>query len=99
VSLVKFLVRLILVAGGLLLAASLAAVSILMLMFWGVRSAWAKLTGRSVMPFVIRIDPRGGFDRMYRAAGEGAGARRADSVSRRANLRDVMDVEPRLPKA
>jgi hypothetical protein len=90
---IRFLIRFVLIAGGLLFTAALAAAGVLMLAFWGVRSAWAKVTGRPVMPFIIRIDPRAGFDRMYRTA-QGTAASGTDSFRRR-SLADVADVEAR----
>ena len=89
----NFLVRLFLVAAGLLLAASLAVAFVLMLGLWGVRAAWAKLTGRPVMPFIVRVDPRGGFEQMYRRAAQGSRASRASGARRSGRVSDVTDVE------
>jgi hypothetical protein len=97
-TLLSFLIRLFLVAAGLLFAASLAAAFVLMLGLWGVRAAWGKLTGRPVTPFVIRIDPRGGFHHVYRRAEQASPTPRADSVQPRREIGDVTDVEPRLPE-
>ena len=91
----SFLFRLFLVAAGLLFAASLAVAAVLMLGVWGVRAAWAKLTGRPVVPFIIRINPRGGFERMYRRAGDGSRTPRADAIQPGRKLGDVTDVEPK----
>jgi hypothetical protein len=96
-TLVSFLVRVVLVAAGLLFAASLAFAFVVMLGLWGVRAAWARLTGRPVTPFVIRIDPRGGLERMARRARQGSRTPRADSVRPGRNGADVTDVEPRAP--
>jgi hypothetical protein len=68
-----------------------------MLGAWSVRAAWAKLTGRPVMPFIVRIDPRRGFQQMYRRADEGSRTPRADSVRAGRNIGDVTDVEPKPP--
>jgi hypothetical protein len=63
------------------------------------RAGWAKLTGNPVSPFVIRIDPRGGFDRMVRkGAPQGSRTPRADSVQPGRLVPDVTDVEPRMPE-
>ncbi|MDB5881342.1 MAG: hypothetical protein JWP43_1220 [Ramlibacter sp.] len=96
----SFLLRVFLVAGGLLFAASLAVLVVLMAGIWGVRSAWATLTGRPVMPFMMRIDPRAGFDRMYRRPVESRASRtpRADAVHPQANAADITDVEARSPR-
>ena len=93
--LLSFLIRLFLVAAGLLFAASLAVAAVLMVTVWGVRAAWAKLTGRPVMPFVVRINPRGGFERMYRRAKEASRTPRADSVQPGRKMGDVTDVDPK----
>src|SRR5512140_930746 len=96
-TLMTLLLRLFLLAAGLLFAASLAVAFVLMLALWSVRAGWARLTGRPVMPFIIRIDPRGGFERMYRRAGEGGAPRRSDDGHLRPKPGDVTDVEPRPP--
>jgi hypothetical protein len=93
-----FLLRIFLLAAGLVFAASLAVAAVLMLAAWCVRAGWAKLTGRPVAPFIIRIDPRGGFDRMYRRAGTRSATPRADAVRPGAKVGDVTDVEPKAPR-
>ena len=95
-TLLNFVVRLLLLAAGLLFAASLAAAFVLMLALWSLRAGWARLTGRPVMPFIVRLDPRTGFQRMHRHAGTGGAPRRPDGVAR-PKLADVTDVEPRPP--
>jgi hypothetical protein len=97
-ALLNLIVRLVLVAAGLLFAASLAVAFTLVLVGWTLRAGWAKLTGRPVSPFVIRIDPRGGFERMYRRAGQGSRTPRADSVPTGRMVPDVTDVEPKMPE-
>jgi hypothetical protein len=89
-TLLSFLIRLILVAAGLLFAASLAVAFMLMLSVWVARAAWAKLAGRPVMPFIVRIDPRAGFRRA---------APRSSAVRARRQPADISDVEPRTPGA
>lgn len=97
-TLVSFLIRIVLLVAGLLFAASMAVAFVLLLALWSVRFAWAKLTGKPVMPFIIRIDPRGGFERMYRRAGPGSRTSRADAVQPGRKIADVTDVEPRPPQ-
>jgi hypothetical protein len=97
-ALLNFVVRLVLVAAGLLFAASLAVAFTLLLVGWTLRAGWAKLTGQPVSPFVVRIDPRGGFERMYRRAGPASRTPRADSVRPVRAVPDVTDVEPRMPE-
>jgi len=50
----SFILRLFLLAAGFLFAASLGLAAALMLAIWGVRAAWARLTGKSAVPLVIR---------------------------------------------
>jgi len=86
-SLLSFVLRVVLFLAGLVFAASLAVAFVLLLALWLARSAWAQLTGRRAEPFMMRVDPRGGFDRMVRRPGRpeaGAG--------------DVIDVEAKPPQ-
>ena len=86
-SFMTFVLRVFLVFAGLLFAASLAVGAMLLLAIWVVRAGWAKLTGKPTTPFVVRINPRQGFDRMYK--------QRPPERSR--TLDDVTDVEPKKP--
>jgi hypothetical protein len=102
----NFLLRLVLFFMGLLFAASLAVAVLLLAAVWGVRYGWARLTGQPVQPWVMRFDPRHGFDR-FRAAARPAEPTVADVAAARARgqaadspvrLRDpgrVTDVEAR----
>lgn len=92
-----FILRLFLLAAGLVFAASLAVAAVLMLAVWAVRAGWARLTGKPVAPFIIRIDPRRGFDRMYRRGEQASATPRADSVRTGRTVGDVTDVEPKAP--
>lgn len=95
-TLMTFLLRLFLVLAGLLFAASMAVAAVLMVAMWGVRAAWAKLTGQPVTPFIARFNMRGGFDRVYRQAQAPSRTPRADAVQPRREIGDVTDVEPKL---
>lgn len=87
-----FLLRLFLVAAGLLFAASLAVGAILMLAVWGVRAGWARLTGRPVTPFIVRMTPRG-FGAFRWNAQPARPSRERPGAARRTELGDVTDVE------
>lgn len=87
-ALMNFLLRLFLLAAGFLFAVSAGLAALLMVGFWGVRAAWGRLTGKPVTPFVVRIDPRRGFE-------SGSRTPRADSVAPGRKISDVTDVEPR----
>jgi hypothetical protein len=88
----KFLLRLLLMAAGLVFALSLLVMMIVLLAFWGLRALWCKLTGRPVNPFVMRMNPRAGFDQVFRQADRYPHT--ADKPPRR-DLQDVTDVEPK----
>lgn len=97
-TLMTFILRLFLLAAGLVFAASLAMAAVLMLAVWAVRAGWAKLTGKPVAPFIVRMDPRGGFERMYRRGERASATPRADSVRPGRNVGDVTDVDPKAPR-
>ena len=92
----NLLLRIVLVLAGVVFAASVAVVGALVFALWGLRAAWARLTGRPVAPFIVRVDPFGAFGGVARRA-RPAGTRtpRADAV--RGRLADVTDVEPKPP--
>lgn len=87
----NFLVRLVLILAGLIFAASLLVVMIVLLLAWGIRSVWGKLTGRPLVPFAMRMNPRAGFDQVFRRAQQNG----AEAKLPRLDLDDVTDVEPK----
>jgi hypothetical protein len=89
------LLRVFVIAAGLVFAASLAVVFAAVLAIWLLRAGWARLTGRPVHPFVVRVDPRGGFERMYRRAGPSNRTPRANAAAAGRVAADVTDVEPK----
>jgi hypothetical protein len=92
----NFLLRLFLLAAGLLFAVSAGLAALLMVGFWGVRAVWGRLTGKPVAPFIVRIDPRRGFDAMHRGrTGDASRTPRADFVGGGRRISDVTDVEPK----
>lgn len=95
----RFILRLILLAAGLVFAASLALMVLVLLAFWGLRMVWARLTGQPVTPFVMRVDPRGGFNRMYRGAPpKPVNDPGPPEPARRREIADVTDVEVKEPR-
>lgn len=92
----NFLLRVLLVLAGLIFAASLIVVMAAMLLVWGIRALWLKLTGQPVMPFAMRMHPRAGFDQVFRQGhrGENSGVSEPAKPSRRVP-HDVTDVEPK----
>jgi hypothetical protein len=106
----NFLVRLILFMLGLAIAVSLTAAVLLLAAIWGLRYLWARLTGQPVVPWVMRFDPRSGFDR-FRSAGRPREPSAADIVGARArgeavdspvrlndDTGDVTDVSVKTPR-
>ena len=91
----NFLIRLVLIVAGLVFAASLALVALLLLVLWAVRALWCKLTGQPVNPFVVRMDPRNGFSRVYRPARPDSAQDMAPARVQRMGMDDVTDVEPK----
>ncbi len=91
-TVLKFLVRLVLIAAALVFAASLALLAFVLLVLWGLRAVWCKLTGRPVNPFVMRINPRTGFGNIYRPSPT-TGAAENPAKSKRLSTDDVTDVE------
>ncbi|HWI82009.1 hypothetical protein [Ramlibacter sp.] len=89
----NLLLRAVLVLAGLVFAASLALVVALMFALWGLRAAWARLTGRPIAPFVVRMHPFGAFDDMVRRNAPASRTPRADAVAPGRPIADVTDVE------
>jgi len=79
----NFVLRFVLFCLGLIFAAGLAVAVLLLAAMWGLRYGWARLTGQPVSPWVMRFNPRSGFDR-FRAAQQPAEPTAADVVSARA---------------
>jgi hypothetical protein len=104
-TLFNFLLRLILLAAGLVFAASLLVVLALGATLWALRYGWARLTGRPIVPLVFRIDPRAGFGRVYRGSWSSTGTARGEAPAaeparqHRRELGDITDVEVKQPRA
>jgi|JI6StandDraft_1071083.scaffolds.fasta_scaffold219353_2 hypothetical protein len=99
-TLFRFVIRLVLLAAGLVFALSLLVAGSLLLLVWGLRRLWARLTGQPVTPFVMRLHPRDGFGAVFRAAGGGPRRRQDEPVaSPRQALGDVTDVQAKPPRS
>lgn len=98
-TILTFLLRLVVLAAGLVLAASLLVVAVAFAVAWGLRYALARLTGRPVTPFVVRMDRFGGFARGSRGRWQGGAApAAAPTRPERRELGDVTDVEAKPPR-
>ena len=104
-GLARWFIRAVLVVAGLVMFLSLLAAMLVLALAWGLRALWARLTGRPVMPWTLRVDPRTGWRTVYRSTERWSAARpppAADTPARRAGVLpgadDVVDVEPRPPR-
>ena len=96
----SLLLRLGLLAAGLVFAAALFAGICCIAALWGMRYAWAKVTGRPIIPLAVRIDPLGGFGRVYRSGQGGTPSRQAQALRpARRDIGEVTDVIPKEPRA
>jgi hypothetical protein len=91
-TVVNFLIRLVLLAAGLVFAASLALMAIVLLVLWCLRAVWYKLTGKPINPFVMRMSPGAGFGNIYRTR-QAPGSADTAAKSKRIATDDVTDVE------
>lgn len=80
----SLLLRAVLLLMGLVFLASLLVASLLLMLWWLARAAWARLTGRPVQPLVFTLLRRTQWQRFYRT---GAGPA--------AQTGEVIDVESR----
>jgi hypothetical protein len=73
---VSLLLRVLFIAMGLVLFASFLVAAMLLALVWALRAGWARLTGRPVTPWVMRVDPRTGFSAMFRSTERWSAGRR-----------------------
>lgn len=93
--LLNFLLRAFLIVAGLVFAVALVVAFAFLITLWSVRALWARITGRPVMPFVMRMRPGDAFAGMYRRAQQPSRTPRADAVRPGRPRGDVTDVEVR----
>ena len=74
---IRLVVRVLIVAMGVVLFLSLLAAVMVLALAWALRAGWARLTGRPVTPWVMRMDPRTGFSTVFRSSQRWSAARRA----------------------
>ena len=73
----RLLLRVVVIAMGLVLFASLLVAVMVLALVWSLRAAWARITGRPVTPWVMRMDPRTGFSTAFRSTQRWSSAPRA----------------------
>ena len=80
-GLFRFVLRVVVVAMGLVLFLSLLAAVMVLALVWTLRAGWARLTGRPVTPWVMRMDPRSGFSTVFRSSERWSASRRSASTA------------------
>ena len=96
-GLARLIVRLVLVVAASVFAVALLAALLIFLSIWLLRASWARLTGQPVTPFVMRMNPRSGFEQMFRSRNP----MQAEGTPLRPEHReiaDITDVEPKEPR-
>lgn len=103
-NLSRWLVRAVLLAAGLVLFLSLLTAALVLALLWGARALWARLTGRPIVPWTMRVDPRTGWSTVYRSQARWTAARPpAPEAGAKPGARmhvlpgadEVVDVQPR----
>ena len=64
---IRWTLRLVVVAAGVVFFLSLLAAAAVLALVWGVRALWARLTGRPVMPWAMRMSPSEGWSTVHRS--------------------------------
>ncbi|HRL99479.1 MAG TPA: hypothetical protein PLE22_08550 [Acidovorax sp.] len=68
----RWVLRIVLVAMGLVMFLSLLAAALVLALVWSLRALWARITGRPLATpwsaWMTRVDPRTGFRTVYRSA-------------------------------
>ena len=96
-GLARFIIWLLLVAAAATFIGAFLVGVLIFLSIWTLRASWARLTGRPVTPFVMRMNPRSGFEQMFRSRNP----MQAEGTPLRPEHReiaDITDVEPKEPR-
>ena len=80
---------------GVLFFLSLLGAAAVLALVWGLRALWARLTGRPVTPWVMRMDPRTGWSTVYRSTARWTAQRPEQPRRDDRDVTDVTDVVPR----
>ena len=111
-GLVRWMVKAVLFVAGVVLFLSLLAAALLLALVWGIRALWARLSGRPVVPWTMRFDPRQSWSTVYRSQSQKSASRTSSTSSaepynptksgRRMHVLpgadEVVDVQPRAPR-
>lgn len=91
----RFFLRLVLLLMGLAFAASLVVAAMVLASIWALRAGWARLTGRPITPWVMRMRPQDGWNRFYKQSGSAPSSEPAPPRRDKADVTDVKVKEPR----
>ena len=92
---IRWGLRLVVLAMGVLFFLSLLAAAAVLAVVWGLRALWARLTGRPVTPWAMRMDPRTGWSTVYRSTARWTAQRPEQPRRDDRDVTDVTDVVPR----
>ena len=92
---IRWGLRLVVLAMGVLFFLSLLAAAAVLAVVWGLRTLWARLTGRPVTPWAMRMDPRTGWSTVYRSTARWTAQRPEQPRRDDRDVTDVTDVVPR----
>ena len=92
---IRWGLRLVVLAMGVLFFLSLLAAAAVLAVVWGLRALWARLTGRPVTPWAMRMDPRTGWSTVYRSTARWTAQRPEQPRRDDRDITDVTDVVPR----
>ena len=95
---IRWGLRLVVLAMGVLFFLSLLAAAAVLAVVWGLRALWARLTGRPVTPWVMRMDPRTGWSTVYRSTARWTAQRPEQPRRDDRDVTDVTDVTDVVPR-
>lgn len=93
---IRWALRIMVFVMGAVLFLSLLGAACILALIWGARALWARLTGRPITPWVMRMDPRSGWSTVRRSTARWT-ARPGGAAGgmQRPDMADVTDVQPR----
>nr|WP_040436612.1 hypothetical protein [Melaminivora alkalimesophila] len=90
-GIVRWTLRLLVVAVGAVLFLSLLVAASVLALLWGVRTLWARATGRPMAPW-LRVDPRGAWSTATRSTARWTAHAAHGAAGASARMRGAADV-------
>ena len=90
---IRWTLRLVVLAMGVFFFLGLLVLAAVLVLVWSVRALWARLTGRPVMPWAMRMSPHEGWSTVYRSTARWTAPGPTAHAPQRST--DVTDVVPR----